>query len=126
MPEAGRHAAMILPGNRQPDPCGDSAGLAAAMRPQFEDRFPQQAKQRIEPFLLGLALPSRFVTAGLLGRFPGFAVGAENQQCNIQWLPDRPFGCGRQVSPAGNTDEQHGAAGQHGASDRPPSAWCIP
>ena len=69
---------------------------------QLDDRLSQQAEERIEPLLLILALPSRFVTAGLFSRFPGVAVGAENQHCNIQWLPGRPFGCSRQVGPAGH------------------------
>ena len=39
------------------------------MGTQLDDRFPQQAKQRIEPlFLLILAWHSRFVTAGLFVR----------------------------------------------------------
>ena len=96
------------------------------MRPQLNDRLPQQAKQRIEPFLPILTLPSRFVTAGLFGRFPGVALGAENQHCNVQWLPDRPLGRSRQVRPAGKTDEQCGEAGKHGGFYRVPSAWFIP
>lgn len=49
------------------------------MATQLDDRLPQQAKQRIEQLLLVLALPSRFVTAGFFGCFPGFVVGVENQ-----------------------------------------------
>jgi hypothetical protein len=45
-------------------------GLATTMIVQLDYRLPQQAKQRIEPFLLILALPSRFLMAGLFGRFP--------------------------------------------------------
>jgi hypothetical protein len=100
-------------------------GLATTKNVQFDDWFPQQAKQRIEPLLPILAWPSRFVTVWLFGRFPGVAVGAENQQCDIQWLPGRPFGCGRQVGPTGKADEQCGESGQGGDFYRLPSASCI-